>query len=93
MQGTRKIVLDSVNEERDRQDAFWGGPAHDDAHDERDWCSYIVTYLGMAVDWANRKEPGDRALEKYEENMLKVAALAVASLEQVERIKAKKVKP
>ena len=74
----REQIFNQINEERIRQlelkiendtDAF------DLQNTHNDWVSYITTYAGKCGD-AMTNPPGH-----YRENMLKVAALAVAALE------------
>ena len=36
----RMAIFGEVHVERQRQDAEWGGPAHDDEHDAGDWSRY-----------------------------------------------------
>ena len=64
--------------ERKRQDAQWGGPAHDDEHDAQDWASYIRRQLKRLVE-VNYAESFAR------ERFVKIAALAVAAVETIDR--------
>lgn len=76
-------VLAEVAEERDRQDAKWGGPTHDDAHNPADFCAFIREHEARA-EAALRGEPV-RESDNYRRQMLRVAGLAVAALEQWDR--------
>ena len=83
----RKPVLEPVGgalvslpvdwiEERQRQDAKWGGPEHDDAHQINDFIAYITKHAGRCVD---AKSHDTR------HHMIRVAALAVAVVEKIDR--------
>lgn len=76
-------VLAEVAEERDRQDAKWGGPTHDDTHSPADFCAFIREHESRA-EAALRGEPV-REFDDYRRQMLCVAGLAVAALEQWDR--------
>jgi ribosomal protein L11 methylase PrmA len=69
-------VLDDIMRERDRQDAKWGGPEHDDEHWEEHWQSFIEERL-------NTKEFPMHP--SYRQEMVEVAALAIAALESFDR--------
>lgn len=74
---TPPTVLDEVAAERVRQDAKWGGPAHDDTHTLFEWWGFIRRRMvGRAV-------PDGKALERRD--MIQVAALAVACVESMDR--------
>lgn len=83
--GTEGIILD-IFAERDRQDAQWGGPEHDDGHSARDWLVYIQKQLDTALaetlsdDATQLVDP-----QHYRERMVKIAALALASIESLDR--------
>lgn len=64
--------------ERHRQDEQWGGPAHDDTHDEDEWAGYIE----YQVRKINRSEGPER------EAFVKIAALAVAAIQSIDRLAA-----
>ena len=57
--------------ERVLQDNQWGGKAHDDLHNHKDWRSYIRYQL--------------RADGPFEKRLVKVAALAMAAFESNRR--------
>lgn len=72
-------IFAEIAEERHQQDTKWGGAAHDDQHDEDDWIEFIEKH-------ARRAAPGlgfDRQL--FRRQMVRVAALAVAAIEWVDR--------
>lgn len=68
-------VLADVLEERSRQDAQWGGAAHDDEHTTSDWMNFIVKQTAF---WFSGYG-GSR------ERLVKIAALAVAAIEMLDR--------
>ena len=72
-------ILLEVRRERFMQDGQWGGPKHDDTHNSHDWLVYIIRYSGRAVLW-----PWDKEL--FREQMVKVAALAVAAIQWCDRL-------
>lgn len=68
-------VLAEINRERVKQDAKWGGPQHDDTHVPEDWLSFISVRIAES-----RTHP-----HKYRQNMVEIAALAVAAIESDDR--------
>jgi len=73
----RTEILNQIEKERERQDLKWGGPAHDDRHDERDWLHYLehqlFGYVRASTIWEGRAR------------LLKLAALTVAVIESIDR--------
>ncbi len=67
-----------IQHERARQDQKWGGPGHDDQHTDHDWIVYLTKHLGKAVVWPF-------APYRFRYQMIRVAALAVAAVEWVDR--------
>ena len=79
-------ILNEIREERQHQDKKWGGPDHDDRHSPYAWAAFLTVYLGQAVsDFVNESGRPDSQLRKFRFNMVKVAALAVAAIEVVDR--------
>lgn len=76
-------VLAEVAQERDRQDAKWGGPTHDDTHSPADFCRFIREHE-VRAEQALSGEPV-REFDDFRRQMLRVAGLAVAALEQWDR--------
>tara|TARA_R110000787_G_scaffold26344_26_gene73752 strand:+ start:1399 stop:1710 length:312 start_codon:yes stop_codon:yes gene_type:complete len=74
---TRDIWAD-IRRERKRQDAEYGGPDHDDRQSFADWMVRIVKQLGKAF-----VDPFDAAT--YRQQMVRIAALAVAAIEWCDR--------
>lgn len=90
--GPRAGILGEVSIERDRQDSLFGGADWDDQHSATDWVSIIVRHLGLAVDDGS---PAGVCLltdhcagsdpVRYRRQMIRVAAIAVASVETFDR--------
>jgi hypothetical protein len=72
-----QTVVVSIVEERERQDAKWGGPDHDDNHSPAEWGSFIREKLVQASKTTSADE--------YRRRMVQVAALAVAAIESHDR--------
>lgn len=77
----RDHIYNNIDQERDYQDALWGGATHDDKHNSHDWVAFINVYLGDAVNC----DKWDFNPELFRKAMIKVAALAVAAIEWTER--------
>jgi len=76
----QRRILRELEAERIRQDAKWGGPGHDDAHDPRFFIQLIEDYAG----WS-RVMFGMGSADKGRRRLLQVAALAVAAIESLDR--------
>lgn len=72
-------VYSDIKAERVRQDEQWGGPDHDDMHTREDWTWYRQKYEVMA--WSCLDAHGETARMA----LIKIAALAVAQLEALDR--------
>ena len=77
-------VYDEIRMERNRQDEQWGGRAHDDKHLSDDWLSYIECQLDR-VEFYDGEEPD----ANYRQRLIKIAAIAIAAVESLDRLKAK----
>lgn len=73
-------VYDDVAAERERQDAKWGGPDHDDEHCPSEFVSFIYEKSNHAVDAVFDKSPTE-----VRRRLIQVAALAVAAVESLDR--------
>jgi hypothetical protein len=71
--GEAPYVYGDIRAERARQDAKWGGPEHDDEHDILDWVGFVHEHAERAR-W-----------DDYRQQMLRVAALAVAAIQSHDR--------
>lgn len=72
---TKDTVYMNIRAERARQDEQWGGPEHDDEHTPWDWSNLIE----QQAFWGREQDPWCR--------FVKIAALAVAAIESIERKK------
>lgn len=84
MEDIRGNILNEVNNERNYQVQRWGNDADDTVNEPNDFVSYITHY-------ASRWFPGafvpyeTAAVDKFRESMIKVAAIAVAAVESIDR--------
>lgn len=60
--------------ERDNQDKQWGGPEHDDKHNEFDWVFFIDKQLSCVDDF-----------DDVRGRFVKIAAIALAAVESIDR--------
>lgn len=74
-------VLSEIREERERQDEEWGGPKHDDTHDALDWHEFIE----YQCDRFYRSCSSSTSERPDRSRLVKVAALAIAALESIDR--------
>jgi hypothetical protein len=74
----RNDIFKEIDAERIAQDQRWGGPEHDDKHGSYDWIAFITRNVGLAVT-----RPWDA--REFRRRMVRVAALAVAAVEWVDR--------
>jgi hypothetical protein len=77
----QEAILAEVLAERDRQDEQWGGPKHDDDHIEQDWFAFI----GNQIDKAERESFRLYAESTPRDRLIKIAALALAGIESIDR--------
>lgn len=73
----RDGIYAAIDVERDYQDDRWG-TAFDDLNTSNDWCSYICRYATNAASF-------NASPAHFREQMVKVAALAVAAIEATDR--------
>ena len=87
LSGHKAVILDDILHERTRQDEQWGGSGHDDQHDPRDWLDYMSHQAHQMFDFDG--EPGNpplmRPIPDIRERFIKIAALAVAAVESMDR--------
>lgn len=79
-------ILDEIRQERAAQDALWGGPAHDDEHSPEEWLSFIQDYHDRAHRQVKRARLSGED-EGFRDTLVKIAALAVAACECIDRKK------
>jgi len=85
----REDILDEIYAERDRQLEVVGWSAEFDSKNTiNDWVTYVVIYLGKAAEWHTAGRPSmGKTRDQARTNLIKVAALAVAALEVIDREK------
>ena len=76
---TREAILAEVSAERDRQQQYYG-PAHDDAHPDAVWLALLMRHAGLAI-----LDGGVSEADRFERQMVRVAAVAVAALSSAAR--------
>lgn len=74
-------VLCEVIEERERQDAEWGGPEHDDRHSPHDFARFVNGKTGRVYGYADTEANAVEARRRF----VQIAALAVAAIESIDR--------
>ncbi len=77
-----KTIAQDIENERERQDAQWGGEAHDDDHSQLEWLGFLTKQVMQA-------EQERTSVVSYRERLVKIAALAVAAIESHDRKTAK----
>jgi len=70
-------AVQEVIHERQRQDAKWGGPEHDDTHTPADWVSLMDDRLAYPEQ--------AEGCDEYRKDMVEIAALAIAAIESFDR--------
>jgi hypothetical protein len=73
---SRDYIWKEILDERAKQDQEHGGIPNDDNNSMGDWVNWIVRHLGKSLTW-------DWNIFRYQ--MVRVAALAVAAIEMVDR--------
>ena len=82
--GSITAVYAEVWVERERQRSQWGD-THDDTHNANDWVAYITRYLGEATYSYLWKDPGQFLKADFRTAMVKIAAIAIAAVEFIDR--------
>lgn len=80
MSNNTSKVLEEVAKERAYQDSKWGEP-FDDKNSPYNWMGYISHYGGRNLCG----NPDDVLQKRFRIDMIKVAALAVAAVESIDR--------
>lgn len=73
-------ILGSVAREREHQIARWSGVYDDDMYTSRDWLDLMGKYASRLYG-----QEGDLTTRDIRLNFIKIAALAVAALEALDR--------
>lgn len=72
-------IYEEIHDERVAQDKKRGGSSNEDKNKSYDWLAFIRKNAGRAV-----KQPWDRA--RFRQQMIRVAAFAVAAVEWCDRL-------
>ena len=80
---TKEVLEEVLNERLRQKDLAHGGNTEefDQQNTRNDWIAYITAYAGRGAD----KMTAPRGPQEFRRNMVKVAALAVAAIEAVEK--------
>lgn len=82
----QESIFQEIRLEREHQDKKWGGSEHDNEHGAYDWAAFITYYLGKSVElFVNEVGQPQGKLLMFRYNMVKIAALAIAAIEAVDR--------
>lgn len=80
---SRIEIFADIHDEREYQVAKWGDK-FDDQNTINDWVTYLSMYAAQGAT-INLVSTMDEATERFRQSMVKVAAIAVAALETIER--------
>ena len=72
--------------EREKQDRLWGGKDHDAINTSNDWIAILTKHVGRAVYWPWTPE-------RFRQQMIVIAALAVAAVEWCDSTSSRVDKP
>lgn len=84
MAADRPTILAEVNEEREHQEEKWGS-AFDDKNTVNDFVAYITRYAASAAFDGFSSAATFARTEHQRQHFVKVAALAVAAIEAIDR--------
>lgn len=73
----KSSIVKEIELEREKQDRLWGGKDHDAINTSNDWISILTKHVGRAVHWPWTPE-------RFRQQMIVIAALAVAAVEWVD---------
>lgn len=81
---SRQEAFVLVSDERDYQDALWNKSTTDThgKHSPEEWLTYIIRYAEQAQDYVSF-EANQVAVPKAMATMRKIAAMAIAAIEQI----------
>ena len=92
-------IYEEIKAERVRKDEEWGGAAHDDVHEPEKWCGFLRHQIRLAdraaCSLATDEITGveEQALiDGYRERLIKIAAVAIAATESLDRIMEKRAR-
>ncbi|NJM74642.1 MAG: hypothetical protein HC852_01410 [Acaryochloridaceae cyanobacterium RU_4_10] len=75
----RVEIFTKIEQECEKQDTEWDGALHDDEHSLEDWIDFIDAQINRVEECESTNLLGAR------ERLIKVAALAVAAIESLDR--------
>lgn len=78
----RERIYIEISTERTSQHTQWGGESHDDGHPPDDWLVFIEHQIKRARDGNGH---GTDTYESVRARLVKIAALAVAGIESIDR--------
>lgn len=80
-------IAAEVAAERERQDAQWGGPVHDDVQKPWDWMAYVIRQCSRGHEELNKSDGGVVAARPIvRARLVKIAALAFAGIAAIDRL-------
>ena len=79
---TKIVIFQNILAERQKQDAQWGGPEHDDKHDTYEFVTFIDDQISKLDDEIENAEMDDSI---FRSRLVKMAAIAVAGIEVIDR--------
>jgi CRP/FNR family cyclic AMP-dependent transcriptional regulator len=90
-------ILEEIKSARLTQDKEWGGAENDDVHEPEKWCAFIRHQLrladrgacSLATDAITGAEE-QTLIDGYRERLIKIAAVAIAATESLDRIMKKR---
>ena len=90
-------IQEEIKSARRTQDKEWGGAEHDDVHEPEKWCAFIRHQLrladraacSLATDEITGTEE-QALIDGYRERLIKIAAVAIAAAESLDRIMKKR---
>lgn len=85
MDNAKRVIWEDILEERSRQDEQWGGPDHDDEHGVADWESYRRKFERRILSQMSGPFDPNHFYINTRSDLVKVAALAVAQIESLDR--------
>lgn len=80
----REYIFVEVSEERSAQDAQWGGEPHDDGHAPLEWMGFVERQA-MGARMALADKPEEDHYGTVRKRLIKIAALAIAGIESIDR--------
>jgi hypothetical protein len=90
-------IIEEIKSERRIEDKEWGGSDHDDTHEPEKWCALLRHQIrladraacSLAADEITGGEEG-HLIAGYRERLVKIAAVALAAAESLDRVMVKR---